>query len=104
MLGLKFRSASGDLVHVDAHFRSRGGTDLFATLLYSLVAELRRSMGMTQREPPCCWGDTDYLGACIRHDGLALTGEAALHRSPHTLTHSVTDPAHIRQAVVSELD
>jgi hypothetical protein len=40
LLGLRFRSASGELVYLDGHVRSRGSADLFVTLLYSLTGDV----------------------------------------------------------------
>src|ERR1700687_2758632 len=40
LLGLKFRSASGEFVHLDGHARSRGSADLYLTLLYSLTGDV----------------------------------------------------------------
>ena len=40
LLVLKFRSASGELVHLDGRVRSRGSADPFVTLLYSLTGDV----------------------------------------------------------------
>jgi hypothetical protein len=41
LLGLKFRNAGGDFVHLDGHARSRASADLYLTLLYSLTVASR---------------------------------------------------------------
>src|SRR5438128_1108216 len=40
LLGLKFRNASGEFVHLDGHARSRASADLYLTLLYSLTGDV----------------------------------------------------------------
>jgi hypothetical protein len=40
LLGLKFRSASGEFVHLDGHARSRASADLDLTQLYSLPGDV----------------------------------------------------------------
>src|ERR1700694_1172413 len=40
LLGLKFRNAGGEFVHLDAHVRSRASADLYLTLLYSLTGDV----------------------------------------------------------------
>src|SRR6266508_1244644 len=39
-LGLKFRNAGGEFVHLDGHARSRASADLYLTLLYSLTGDV----------------------------------------------------------------
>jgi hypothetical protein len=40
LLGLTFRSAGGEFVHLDGHARSRASADLYLTLLYSLTGDV----------------------------------------------------------------
>ena len=40
LLGVKFRNAHGEFVHLDGHARSRASADLYLTLLYSLTGDV----------------------------------------------------------------
>src|SRR5579859_4028567 len=40
LLGLKFRDASANLVHLDGYVRSRASADHYLTLLYSLTGDV----------------------------------------------------------------
>jgi integrase len=85
MLGLKFRSASGEFVHLDGHARSRASADLYLTLLYSLTGDVAHLYGVSfdWRRYRRVVGSGGGLTAVARAHLLTGLGQR-VHRIRHT--------------------
>src|SRR6266851_8102045 len=85
LLGLKFRSASGELVHLDGRVRSRGSADLFVTLLYSLTGDVAHlyDVSFDWRRYRRVVGSGGGLTAVARAHLLTGLGQR-VHRIRHT--------------------
>jgi hypothetical protein len=86
LLGLKFRDASGDLVHLDGHVRSRASADLYLTLLYSLTGDVAHlyDVSFDWRRYRRVVGPGDGLTAVARAHLQTGLGQR-VHRIRHTV-------------------
>src|SRR6266851_9628810 len=84
LLGLKFRDANGEFVHLDGHARSRASADLFVTLLYSLTGDVAHlyDVSFDWRRYRRVVGSGDGLTAVARANLLTGLGQR-LHRIRH---------------------
>ena len=85
ILGLKFRNASGDFVHLDGHARSRASADLYLALLYSLTGDVAHlyDVSFDWRRYRMRVGSERGLTAVPRANLVTGLGQRA-HRIRHT--------------------
>jgi len=85
LLGLKFRNAGGEFVHLDGHARSRASADLYLTLLYSLTGDVAHlyDVSFDWRRYRRVVGSSHGLTAVARAHLLTGLGQR-VHRIRHT--------------------
>jgi integrase len=85
LFGLKLRNASGQLVHLDGHIRSRRSADLYLALLYSIAGDVAHlyEVSFDWRRYRRIVGSGDGLTAVARANLLTGLGQR-VHRLRHT--------------------
>src|SRR6266568_6992680 len=85
LLGLKFRDASGEFVHLEGHARSGASADLYVTLLYSFTGDVAHlyNVSFDWRRYRRVVGSSNGLTAVARAHLLTGLGQR-VHRIRHT--------------------